>query len=91
MPQVRGVGAEPRECGGDLQGERESLLDDQRLDLTRDIDHERTQRERLTMHVEAPRRELREIEHLVHQRLQMFCGGLDALHGADHPRTELAV
>ena len=43
------------------------------------------------MDVETAGREPREIEHLVDESLQVLRRRLDALHGADHPRAELAI
>ena len=85
------VGGDARQGGRDLDRERQPLLDHQRLDLTRDVDHEGAEREGLGVDVEPASGEAGEVEDLVHERLQVLGGALDPLHRPDHAGTELAV
>src|SRR5688500_28063 len=91
LTQMSGIGADARKRRTDGQRQAQPLLVDQRLDLTRDVEHEWTKVERLRVHFESAGCDLRKVENLVDEVAQMIRRGLDALDRPDLARTELTV
>jgi len=78
LPQMRRICTHPRQRCPNGQREAEPFFSNQRLYLTRDVKHERSELERLGVNFQASGSHLREIQNLVNEVPKMIRGCLNA-------------
>ena len=91
MSQVSRIGSHAGKGRADGDREAQASLVDQRLQLTRDVQHERSKHERFGVHLESPGGDLRDVEHLVHEMSQVCGRRRDAVDGRNLARRQIAV
>ena len=91
LAQVRRVGAHARQRRADRDREAQSALADQRLELARDVEHERPEHDRLGMNLETAGGDLRDVEHLIDEMAQMRRRRRDPVDRRHLPRRQIAI
>ena len=88
---MRRIGSHARQRRADGDRQAETAFVDERFELARDVQHERTQHERLRMHLESAGGDLRDVEHLIDEMSQMRRRRGDAVDRRHLSRREIAV
>jgi hypothetical protein len=71
LPQVSRIGSDARKCHSDGDRQIQTAFVDERLELTRHIEHERTEHDGLRMNLQSTGGNLRDVQHLVDEVAQV--------------------
>src|SRR5206468_6194991 len=91
LPEVSRIGPHAWQRRADGDGEIQSPLADQRLELAGDVEHEWSKHDRFGVHFEPASGDLGDVEYLVDEVPQMRRGGRDAFHRRRLTSGEVAV
>src|SRR5438094_7837782 len=91
LPAVSRMRAHAWQRGADGDGQIQSALIDQRLQLTHDVEHERPQYDGFSVNFESSRRDLGDVEDLIDEMSQMSGRCRNALDGRCLTRRQVTV